>query len=126
MTDIYWYNRDMNTNPYILFLDDERHPSNMTPGIPVVIARSFDDFVAAILCHDIPVEIHFDHDLGLGKNGHDCARWLTEHLVINELDLPEGFQYFIHSQNPIGARNIDQTMKDLLRNLPRMKEAYHQ
>lgn len=114
-----------------IFLDDERMPGDVTwvrlPDLPNgtkwAIVRSFDEFKNLIDSLDeCPDHISFDHDLGFGhglgdwqvKNGKDCAQYLLDKCVFNSdhswgLKFPE---YTVHSMNPVGARNIDLTMKD--------------
>jgi hypothetical protein len=93
---------------YALFLDDERDPPEKCPDgcEKWMVARSFADAIrmASLLT---PSYVSFDHDLGMGGDGMDFARW----LVNQDLDgggrwLPEGFRYYVHSQNPVGRDNI--------------------
>ena len=106
---------------YKLFLDDERLPKSVTwvemPLGPWIIARNYDQFVKYIMQHGLPSFVSFDHDLGLEhyivgapkyneykeKTGHDCAKWLVEYCMNNNLEFPE---YQVHSMNPIGSTNI--------------------
>ena len=59
--------------------------------------KSLGSFVAS--CH-----ISFDHDLGEGKNGYDCAKWLINWCIENDYHAPT---YEIHSANPVGRKNIE-------------------
>ena len=90
---------------WVLFLDDERFPVDETN----VIARSVEQAIALIDEKGCPSVIHFDHDLGKNvPTGMDLAKWLVEKdLDMEQNFFPAGFQYFIHSQNPNGERNID-------------------
>lgn len=82
-----------------LYLDDLRP----TPeGFDRVY--SYEEFVAFILQNGLPDFISFDHDLGEGKSGFDCAKWLVGYCLDNDLKLPE---FLVHSQNPVGKENID-------------------
>jgi len=98
-----------------------------------VIIRSYDDFVKVITNNFnkgiFPELISFDHDLGMisyeinantlnnmtdeekiekfgyaEKTGYDCAKWLVEFCMDNDLTLPD---FRIHSQNPVGGKNIN-------------------
>lgn len=81
-----------------LYLDDLRP----TPaGFERVYA--YEEFVKFILDNGLPDFISYDHDLGEGKTGYDCAKWLVEYCLENNLSLPE---YAVHSQNPVGKENI--------------------
>lgn len=81
-----------------LYLDDLRP----TPtGFERVYA--YEEFVKFILDNGLPDFISYDHDLGEGKTGYDCAKWLVDYCLENNLSLPE---YAVHSQNPVGKENI--------------------
>lgn len=82
-----------------LYLDDLR-------PTPEGFERVYDyeEFIAFILTNGMPDFISFDHDLGLGKTGFDCAKWLVEFCLDNQVLVP-GF--FVHSQNPVGKENIE-------------------
>ncbi|MCK9530418.1 MAG: hypothetical protein M0R77_07645 [Gammaproteobacteria bacterium] len=94
---------------YKLFIDDERFP--IDPHW--FVARNSFEAIKAIDLYGIPQEIAFDHDLG----GQDTAiifiNWLEDKLVEGVYNLPQGFIWSVHSQNPIGAKNIQARMEDL-------------
>ena len=93
------------------------------------IVRDYDQFCKEITRRfergEWPSAISFDHDLGdchydhadikdedyekfyVGlkeKTGLDCAKWLVEFCLEKGKDLPPDIR--VHSQNPVGARNI--------------------
>ena len=82
-----------------LYLDDLR-------PTPSGFERVYDyeEFTEFISRNGLPDFISFDHDLGLGKTGYDCAKWLVEFCLDKNLILPE-FQ--VHSQNPVGKEYIE-------------------
>jgi hypothetical protein len=84
-----------------LFLDDERFPI----GDNWEIVRSYEEAVEFVLKNGLPNFISFDHDLGTEKTGYDFAKWLVDHIMDNDLDK---FEFYVHSQNPIGKRNIEE------------------
>lgn len=88
---------------YRMFLDDERDPPR--DGQEWVVVRSYDEAVAYMADHGIPTFMSFDHDLGGEKTGMDVAKWLVAHVLDRGLDLSD-FSFYVHSQNPVGARNI--------------------
>lgn len=113
---------------YSIFLDDERHPgdvfwatlglfgtryaptANRTINPPnQVIARSYEEFVSLIASNGLPENVSFDHDLGEGKNGYDCAMYLTQRCVELNEELPF---VEVHSKNPVGARRIVSALED--------------
>jgi hypothetical protein len=112
---------------WILFLDDIRFPVDAGLAFDredlVIIARSMDDAVWYVRRYGIPVQIHFDHDLadvhyivGDGeKTGYTFAKWFCDHIMDNNLQLPEGFDFRVHSMNPVGAENIRQYMNNFLK-----------
>ena len=68
----------------------------------------------------MPDVISFDHDLGdehytnnsninysefKEKTGYDCAKWLIDYCIDNDLDFPKVI--YIHSMNPYGSLNIE-------------------
>ena len=113
-----------------LFLDDIRNPKDVFKYIPDPIfldddwdvVRSYDEFVAYIKNNKIPPIISFDHDLGVEhyfftsekeripyhefneKTGYDCAKWLVEYCLDNNIACPD---FFSHSMNPVGRKNIN-------------------
>lgn len=104
-----------------IFLDDIRQPEDNS--IKWEIITNFYEFTKIITYYGLPVitSISFDHDLGLDsqgnleKTGYDCAKWLVDYCIENDLDLP---RYKIHSANPVGAENI----KSLLCNYEKHRE----
>lgn len=96
---------------YKLFIDDERFPA--TDGW--TIARSSKEAFNCIFSKGIPQHISFDHDLGGDDTSMVFLKQLEECLHMGNVSFPEGFSYYVHSQNPIGAGNIKSYMDNLLR-----------
>lgn len=114
-----------------IFLDDVRSPVDVYKytGITLylsdwLVVRSYDQFIEAIKYHGLPDIISFDHDLGftneyyiesgltspeVDKTGYDCAKWLVNYCIDNKVKLPN---YLVHSQNPVGAENIQNLMEN--------------
>lgn len=92
------------------------------------VVRSFNAFIWYIEENGVPKFISFDHDLADShytpkhlwcdynkskewqerkihkeKTGYDCAVWIVEHCINNNIDLPE---YYCHSMNPVGRDKI--------------------
>lgn len=86
-----------------LFIDDERYPVHENEW---TIARDFDDASFLVLKQGVPACISFDHDLGQGPTGAAFADWLINYMLDGNRRFPKHFEYFVHSQNPIGAQNI--------------------
>ena len=96
-------------NKYVkLYLDDLRP----TPG-DFQRVYTYHEFVAFVTLHGLPAYISFDHDLGLGKTGYDCAKFLVDYCLDNGITK---INFSVHSQNPVGRENIE----CLLRNFNRL------
>lgn len=87
---------------YKLFLDDERFPPE--DGELWIVVRNYAEFLKCIANYGLPTFISFDHDLGDGKDGYDCAKWLVEICMDCDVDIPD---FYVHSQNPIGSGDIE-------------------
>ena len=101
----------------LLWLDDIRNPHkndwlNFSPigrDCDVIWVKTFTQFVDWISKNGLPDAICFDHDLGEIYSGFDCAKWLVEYCIDNDLDVP---LYNIQSANPVGKENIDMLFKN--------------
>jgi len=94
---------------YKLFLDDERFPVDDT----FVIARSYDDAVQLFHLSGFPAYVSFDHDLGSKMTGFDFATFLINQDLDND-NMPDGFTWYVHSQNPVGSQNIDMLLRNYI------------
>lgn len=85
-----------------LFLYDVRET-------PIGFSRvhNYEEFVRYISEKGLPDFISFDHDLGEGKSGYDCAKFLVKYCMNNQSKLPE---FTVHSQNPVGKENIERLL----------------
>jgi hypothetical protein len=68
-----------------------------------------------ILEFGIPNEIAFDHDLGGDDTSIVFINWLINEMLDEDLKLPEGFKFSIHSMNPIGVENIKSLMTGVVK-----------
>ena len=98
---------------YKLFIDDERYP--VKPDW--FIARNSYDAIYAVKEYGLPSEIAFDHDLGGRDTSMVFLYALSDYMLDNDLKFPDGFKYTVHSQNPVGAKNIDVFMKNFIKEL---------
>lgn len=124
-----------------VFLDDVREPSHIHyTNVGWTTVRSYAEFVALIeeyvtqtgkmvdfisFDHDLAIE-HYTHLGGINwenrhdidystlkeKTGYDCAKWLTEFCMSNNLEFPN---YHVHSFNPVGAENIRRYIENFKR-----------
>ncbi|BAU40164.1 hypothetical protein [Ralstonia phage RSP15] len=110
---------------YDMFLDDERLPPTNRPGKPErdwVIVRSYQQAVDYIEENGFPRFISFDHDLGEAKEtGYDFAKWLISQ-DIDKMWMPEDFDFYVHSQNPIGKLNIEKAFESYFNYLEMQSE----
>lgn len=91
------------------------------------VVRNFDEFKSHIEKNGLPNFISFDHDLAdthytpeylwtdydkskewqeqlqKEKTGYECAVWLVDYCIDNNLQLPK---YYCHSMNPVGKDKI--------------------
>lgn len=84
---------------YTLFLDDDRNPTDDNS----IVVRSYSEACRYVVSHGAPRHVDFDHDLGFGPTGYDFAKWLVARAIEGG-GFPES--YDVHSQNPVGRRNI--------------------
>jgi hypothetical protein len=102
----------------------------------IVWVKSHAEFTQWISTNGLPAVICFDHDLGedvakgrvskgMSKrqarilkreslSGFDCAKWLIEFCLDNELNVPE---FKIQSANPVGAENIKGLIENFRKNV---------
>lgn len=97
---------------YDLFLDDERFPVLPRQWI---IVRSFAEACDYVLAHGCPAFMSLDHDLGEEKTGYDFVKWFCEMHIQKKICIPFDFRYYVHSQNPIGKKNIESYLESFLR-----------
>lgn len=106
----------------VIFLDDYRKPNkyvNMNLN-RVYQAYSYQDFIDLVnnlyRKYNIIDEVWFDHDLGPVEqgNGLDCAKYLVNFCIENNMKLPE---YHIQSANSVGKANIDSYLRSYLKSL---------
>lgn len=106
-----------------LFIDDTRDPITND----WVVARSSTAAIRLVIEKGLPIEIAFDHDLGVDTSGKtdDTMKfvdWLSNQFIASFIKFPKGFQYSIHSMNPIGARNIANRMNAMIDHFGRYGE----
>lgn len=124
----------------LLWLDDKRDPwapdwvKNYSPiGFPcrIVWVKNYRGFTKWIIKNGLPDAICFDHDLSdiklnlIGfffkrqplfreKTGYDCAKWLVNYCIDNNLDLPK---WNIQSSNTPGRDNINGILNSFLKHV---------
>lgn len=89
---------------YLLYLDDMRLPM-WSEASTLKFAKSYDEAVEIVRQFGFPTIVDLDHDLGEGKNGSDFVTWLIEFDMEHGV-MPKNFEYYCHSSNTDGAKNI--------------------
>lgn len=111
-----------------LFIDDERNPADATWAawhtdyvngfVDFVVVRNKMQAIQAIFDHDktAPNFVSFDHDLGDSEStGYDIARWIVDADMDEIISIPAGFEFYVHSQNPVGKVNIEKYLSNYMR-----------
>lgn len=103
---------------YYLLLDDIRNANQVLEYTKKevfltrnwTLVKTYTEFINCITANGLPEFVSFDHDLGElavidgeEKSGYDCAKWLIDYCINNQLNLPA---YFCHSMNPVGSEKI--------------------
>lgn len=88
-----------------IFIDDERFPPD--DGNEWLICRDYYYFVDAVIESGNEISfISFDHDLAMDETGFDCVKFLVERDMDHNI-LTKDFKFYVHSQNPVGKKNIE-------------------
>ena len=116
-----------------LFLDDERNIGDVSwapwqvqekyRNEEWVVCRGYGDAMVEILNRGFPKYISFDHDLGHDKyTGYELAKQLVENDIISgnkesreAYKFALDFDFYVHSQNPIGKANIEGLLNNYLK-----------
>ena len=98
---------------YKLFIDDEREPAKIKFDY---IARDYKENMKIFDKNGCPAYISFDHDLGSNsKTGFDIVKDMVERdLDKNGRWIPKNFDYYVHSANPVGKKNIEGLLDNYL------------
>ena len=103
---------------FSLFIDDERFPSDFSKR-EFKISRSSDESIQIMKAYGCPEFISFDHDLGGDDTTMLVVSWMInqdiERIVFGDCFIPQNFTFTVHSQNPVGAKNIEQLLNSYLR-----------
>jgi hypothetical protein len=96
-----------------MFIDDERDPPD--DGNEWIIIRSFNEWSEWVNAVGhmgyLPNYVSFDHDLGEELNGYHIARDMVALDMEGRIIFQEGFDWYVHSQNPVGRDNINGLLK---------------
>lgn len=100
-----------------LYIDDIREPTNPDEW---VIARCIMDAIDCVEDFEtMPNFISFDYDLGceMGRNetSMEFLDWLIESVMDGTYFIPDDFDYFVHSGNSVGAKNIQCKLDNFLK-----------
>jgi hypothetical protein len=113
---------------YNLFIDDERNPIHVKWGSwqdqalyrddEWIIARNWNEVLELVVSLGFPNMISFDHDLGDDEiTGYEIAQKLANMVMDGTAELPAGFEFRVHSKNPVGGENIRRYMENFLKHM---------
>ena len=87
-----------------LYIDDIRNPK----GDFDYIARNSEEAIEFMIRNGCPEFISWDHDLGGDDTSMRVVKWMIEmDLDTDKEFIPETFEFFVHSANPVGKANIE-------------------
>jgi hypothetical protein len=95
---------------YKLFIDDERFPVDDS----WVIVRTSEEAIQHVKENGMPIYISFDHDLGGDDTSVKFIWWMIDLFLDGNIEISKDFDFYVHSQNPIGAENIRKLMQGFL------------
>lgn len=111
-----------------LFIDDERFPVDVKWAPYTIynkylaeewtICRNKEEVIQEITNHNniAPSFISWDHDLGKDEpTGYDIVKLMVDMDMNAIITIPSEFEYFTHSKNPIGAKNIQSYLDNYLK-----------
>ena len=82
----------------------------------MIIARSMEEVKNLVSDLGMPSFVSFDHDLGDNEpTGYDIAKWMVARDLGRAYQFPDDFDFYVHSQNPIGKRNIEEYLGSYLK-----------
>jgi len=108
-------------SPHMSVWRDQYIPEFEEGDVEIIWVKNYNEFVAWIRQNGLPTVVFFDHDLSDIREipnstlviandwteemtGYDCAKWLVNYCMDNDLDLP---MWDIQSANPVGRDNIN-------------------
>lgn len=108
---------------YRLFIDDERSPPE--DGGEWVVARSSNAAIKLLKDRGPPDFISFDHDLGGDDTSIKVIDWLIGEMLFAEESIDLRWvkfprNYYVHSQNPVGRKNIEGKMNGFIAYLDKL------
>jgi len=95
-----------------MYIDDIRTPKSSKFNI---IVRSSHDAIEFMMKHGCPSYISFDHDLGVYDTSMNIVHFMIKRDLDNNGFIPEDFTFNVHSANPVGAKNITETLQSYLK-----------
>lgn len=99
-----------------MFIDDERFPADKENPSIVIVRSSKEAIAFCNAVKSLPKRILFDHDLGGDDTSMVFINWMIHQLYDDNptFKLRQDFTFSVHSQNPVGARNIKGTLDALI------------
>lgn len=94
-----------------LFVDDLR----VSCGDDWIVKRNSQEAIDYIRNNGLPDVITFDHDLGGDDTSMKIVHAITDMCLDKIITFTPEFRFFVHSDNPVGAKNIELAMRSLYR-----------
>jgi hypothetical protein len=104
--DAFHVDKIRNPEIYYSLIGSEKILDIMNTYETVIRLTTVEEAIEYILTNGCPNFISFDNDLMTKLEGIDLARWLVDNDLKNTGFIPEDFQFFVHSQNPIAKVRI--------------------
>jgi len=99
-----------------IYLDDERVPKTDKDWVIIRDANSLINLIISL--GTLPDFISFDHDLGENVGtGYDVVKSIEYHVLFDLIDWNPDFKFFVHSANPVGAKNIQTHLDNLIEHM---------
>lgn len=112
----------------LLWLDDVRNPtgyhsdgntwaswfSPIRDPYEIIWVKNYNEFTDWITTNGLPNGICFDNSLGEDKTGYDCAKWLVDYCMDNDLTLLPLWN--CQSNEPHSCNNIDTYLNNFKKN----------
>lgn len=110
---------------YRLFIDDERE-ANLADDETMIIARTSAEAIMYMISLGCPSYISFDHDLGIDPKSNiedtafEVVKWMVDYDIEEfQSFIPKDFEFYVHSQNPVGKKKIENYLTQYLSLFPR-------
>ncbi len=96
---------------YQLFIDSTTPP----PSSNWVVAKSSMEAIAIIESNGMPTYLSIGYRLSPTDTVIPVITWLIDQLIMGDMELPESFDYFVHTDDKLGISMIDKSWGSFFR-----------